>query len=287
MIETGVDAGFDREAHPRKVTAGALGGAERGRRPRKAPRRLRRDQDHKARAGAHGRLGGRARERHRLDRALRLGDQGDAARGAARRTGAGGGGAGGRGTGAETDGGGAGRRRGASRGRGEPVEAEEPVAVEEPVAEQPAAVTVESDALTVEPEPSAVEVPPARKRRGFWGWLFRTRTGGAEVEEPEPVAIEPEPGAGASEEPEPVAVEPEPEPVAVEPEPEPVAVEPEPEPVAVEPEVEPEPEPSRGRAGRRRVEAQPEAVDPERARAILDEALDALGAAHHRPFSRG
>ena len=29
------------------------------------------------------------------------------------------------------------------------------------------------------------------------------------------------------------------------------------------------------------------AVDPERARAILDEALDALGAAHHRPFSRG
>jgi hypothetical protein len=29
------------------------------------------------------------------------------------------------------------------------------------------------------------------------------------------------------------------------------------------------------------------ALDPERARRILDEALDALGAAHHRPFSRG
>jgi hypothetical protein len=28
-------------------------------------------------------------------------------------------------------------------------------------------------------------------------------------------------------------------------------------------------------------------LDPERARVILDEALDALGAAHHRPFSRG
>ena len=29
------------------------------------------------------------------------------------------------------------------------------------------------------------------------------------------------------------------------------------------------------------------ALDPERARVILDEALDTLGAAHHRPFSRG
>ena len=28
-------------------------------------------------------------------------------------------------------------------------------------------------------------------------------------------------------------------------------------------------------------------LDPEQAQAILDEALDALGAAHHRPFSRG
>jgi hypothetical protein len=31
----------------------------------------------------------------------------------------------------------------------------------------------------------------------------------------------------------------------------------------------------------------PPALDSERARLILDEALDALGAAHHRPFSRG
>jgi hypothetical protein len=31
----------------------------------------------------------------------------------------------------------------------------------------------------------------------------------------------------------------------------------------------------------------PAALDPERARVILDEALDTLGAAHHRPFSRG
>jgi hypothetical protein len=47
-----------------------------------------------------------------------------------------------------------------------------------------------------------------------------------------------------------------------------------------EPEPEPEPEPE--------LVADEEAPpDPERARVILDEALDALGAAHHRPFSRG
>jgi hypothetical protein len=150
--------------------------------------------------------------------------------------------------------------------------AEEPIAIEEPVARQPAAVTVESDALTVEPEASAVEIQPERKRRGFWGWLFRTRTGSPAIEEPEPVAIEPEP----------VAVEPEPEPVAIAPEP--VAPEPEPEP---EPKPEPEPEVEEAEPAAAESEPQPEALHPERARAILDEALDALGAAHHRPFSRG
>jgi len=34
-------------------------------------------------------------------------------------------------------------------------------------------------------------------------------------------------------------------------------------------------------------EAPSASLDPERARLILDEALDTLGAAHHRPFSRG
>ena len=112
-----------------------------------------------------------------------------------------------------------------------------------------------------EPEP-AVEPSEEAPRRGFWGWLFRRRT---EVAHAEPVAVEPEPepvvAASAAE---PVPVEPEPEPVAVEPEPEPVAVEPEPEPVADD-----------------------AAFDAERAREILDGALDTLGAAHHRPFSRG
>ena len=93
-----------------------------------------------------------------------------------------------------------------------------------------------------EPEPLAEEPEePEIPRRGFWGWLFRTRTGGAA----EPVLAEPEP----------VAIEPEPERVA-----------------AI-----PEPEAGEDAAG----------VDTEQARVILDEALDALGAAHHRPFSRG
>ncbi len=53
-------------------------------------------------------------------------------------------------------------------------------------------------------------------------------------------------------------------------EPEPAVPEPEPEPA--EPEPEPEPPPG---------------IAADEARAVLDETLEALGAAHHRPFSRG
>ena len=108
-------------------------------------------------------------------------------------------------------------------------------------------------------------------------------------------------------EPEAVAEEPSPRP---EPEPDPVA-EPEPEPDAEssrsrrlrrspsrEPEPEPEPEPVADESGPSPWPRSPPleiaadtgddaALDPERARLILDEALDTLGAAHHRPFSRG
>ncbi len=107
-----------------------------------------------------------------------------------------------------------------------------------------------------------------------------------EVEAAEPEAVEPEPVV--VEPPRPVVV-PEPPgffarlfrrstPVAPPPDPDPiieeeVAPEPEPEPVAAEP-VEP-----------------PEPVDPplapEDAQNALTSALDSLGAAHHRPFSRG
>jgi hypothetical protein len=82
----------------------------------------------------------------------------------------------------------------------------------------------------------------------------------------------------AAPEPELVAAEPASEPEAVAPEsaPEPMAEEPALD-VAEEPALEPAEEPAAG----------PASLDPERARLILDEALDTLGAAHHRPFSRG
>jgi hypothetical protein len=90
--------------------------------------------------------------------------------------------------------------------------------------------------------------------------------------EPEPAATEPEPSVP---EPEPVAAEPEPsEPAPVGHEP----VEAEPHDADAEPESDGSPVLDPERRG---------ALDPEHARVILDEALDTLGAAHHRPFSRG
>jgi hypothetical protein len=135
---------------------------------------------------------------------------------------------------------------------------EEPAAAEpEPIAEEPEPEPVADEPTTEVAHELGVEHPidaPVvdQKRRGLWAWLFRQRTAqpeAAPVQEPEAVELEPEP---------------EPEPVAVEPEP--VAMEPEPEPDAPEDEA---------------------SLDPERAMVVLDEALDALGAAHHRPFSRG
>jgi hypothetical protein len=163
-----------------------------------------------------------------------------------------------------------------------------------------------------EPDARAGAVPPEPKpRRGFWGWLFRSRTEPV-TQTRKPVATETEPVA-AGEEPEPMGTEPESEPVAAEPapdplaaetvsepvavepveDPEPVAAEPEPEPVAAEPEPEPVAAESEPEAASAAPDAEADAVadvdalDLERVRVILDEALDALGAAHHRPFSRG
>jgi hypothetical protein len=138
------------------------------------------------------------------------------------------------------------------------------------------------------PGDAEAEIPEPAPRRGFFGWLFRRRT---EPVTPEPAPVTPEP------EPEPVAAEPEPEPAAVEAKPEPVEAEPvhEPEPVAVEPEPEPAPpeaeldsdDPASAPAHTEADALDAAALDPERVLVILDEALDALGAAHHRPFSRG
>jgi hypothetical protein len=102
-------------------------------------------------------------------------------------------------------------------------------------------------------EPAEPEPAPAPKRESWLRrWLFRQR-GPA----PAPVAAEPE----AESAPEPLAwYDPDPG-VTPEPVPAPWDREPEPEPDAPAP-------------------------DPEAALAVLEATLDALGAAHHRPFSR-
>jgi hypothetical protein len=178
----------------------------------------------------------------------------------------------------------------------------EPVAQEpEPVTEQPEAVTEEREPVPEEPavaeppQPEPVYEPPQPtpvaetpapqpppRKIGFFARLFGRR------KRPKPVIAAPEPAPATDPppdaepepvpEPEPVAVQPEPEPlpepVAVEPEPEPKPV---PEPLAVEPE--PEPEPALPEVERR--------VSDERVLEVLTSTLDALGQAHHRPFSRG
>ena len=182
-------------------------------------------------------------------------------------------------------------------GQGQTIVAEpepEPVAATEP---QPVSV-LEPEPVAVEPEPAAVEPEPV-----------------AAKPEPEPVVAKPEPVA---------LIEPDPEPSPVEPKPhlgffarlfrkrraKPGAViEPEPKPgVTAEPDVEPEPEPEVvALAAPEPIypdpPAQPEASEPAEDLAtelesledqmaaetteLLTGVLDRLGAAHHRPFSRG
>jgi hypothetical protein len=131
----------------------------------------------------------------------------------------------------------------------------------------PAAVPEAIEAVPVEPEPVAAEPEPV---------------------EPEPVATEPAAEITQAEPPaEPKQGffarwlfrrrQPPPEPDAVEPEPEPVQVPVvEPEPVAIEPEPPTEPAPTPVTT-----------ADAERVQRVLDGTLEALGQAHHRPFSRG
>ncbi|HET8821083.1 MAG TPA: hypothetical protein VFM57_06010 [Thermoleophilaceae bacterium] len=159
---------------------------------------------------------------------------------------------------------------------------EEPAAAEpEPVAEEPEPEPVADATAEVAHEFGAedpIDAPVAeQQRRGFWAWLFRQRTAppeAAPVPAPETVAVEEEP---APVEPEAAPVEEEPAPV----EPEAVAVEP--EAVAVEPEPQAVERDAPDAAGDGRVAP----LDPQHVLCVLDEALDALGAAHHRPFSRG
>jgi hypothetical protein len=138
---------------------------------------------------------------------------------------------------------------------------EEAVAAEpepEPVAEpepDPEPLAEEEPVAIEEPPPSVTEEPPSPEPKlGFWARMFgkRHKPAVAEVPPPQPPAPAPTP---------PPVEEPEPEPAPIE-----------------EP---PEPEPDEP------LPAAEEPLDGDRAVAVLTEALDNLGAAHHRPFSRG
>jgi hypothetical protein len=166
--------------------------------------------------------------------------------------------------------------------------AEEAVA-EEAVAEEAVAEEVvekEAEPIEAEAEPViATEAPVPAPRRGFFARLRRRRA-------PEPVADQPAIAPPAVVEiPEPAAIEPDPEPVAIEPEIVPTVAAPEPVaeiadaievvevPEIAEPELDGEITAS--------ATAATAAFDPERVEAVLVGVLDDLGAAHHRPFSRG
>jgi hypothetical protein len=160
---------------------------------------------------------------------------------------------------------------------------------------------VEQEIEIDEQEPALAQPAPERKP-GFFARLFRRRR--AELDEPTGQELLPE--QELPEEPDAPAI---PE-LTTEPEPEPVMIAPEePEQPAAIPERSPEPEPTLETAAS--VEPEPaapiESVDsqPQDARdvsvdlatleaemeeqdaALLTAALDRLGAAHHRPFSRG
>jgi hypothetical protein len=141
----------------------------------------------------------------------------------------------------------------------EVLEAAEPeveVASAEPEPEPIASAQPEPERVAVAEQP----VPATKRRfRDRLRWFFN-----GPQPQPEP-DVEPE-----------FAAEPEPEPPMAEIEPEPPVAEIEPEPPVAEIEPEPEPEPPVP------AEAEP-ALDHE---ALLSAALDSLGQAHHRPFSR-
>lgn len=125
-------------------------------------------------------------------------------------------------------------------------------------APEPAAVEPEPEPVAAPPDATATPLVVAQERKlGFFARLLRRRPKATA-----PVAAPPAEACTPSEVPSPPALGPEPPPP-----------DPDPAPTLHEPETEPRPEP----------EPQPE-LDTY---AILTEILDDLGAAHHRPFSRG
>jgi hypothetical protein len=173
-------------------------------------------------------------------------------------------------------------------GEPEPVAGEpEPVAGEpELVAVEPGPVPVEPDPGRLEPEPDPFEPEPvpAPRRRGFFArWFSRGHRDSA------PAPAHPVRSLRA------FPVDPEPQlPTWSRGE---LAPQPEPE-AELEPVVEPVPTDDddefefdfairRGDESPEAEEAPREALAPEHAKAVLEAALENLGQAHHRPFSRG
>ena len=173
------------------------------------------------------------------------------------------------------------------------IEIEERATEPEPVAEaEPAGVLApEADPTPVLPTMAAEQ--PRRRRRGFWsrlfaGWLvpeerMNAASSSAPYEElgeptpPPPPTPEPPVDDGAEEEP---AQE-----TAVA---QIVADEQAPAPQGLRVEVETEPQGYIEESVDAASDAEePAALDHERAQSVLEETLEALGSAHHRPYSRG
>lgn len=131
----------------------------------------------------------------------------------------------------------------------------------EQIAEPEPIVEPEPEPVAGEPEPEPLAVEQPEPRRRFFARLFRRRSIAQIAPEPEPIA-----------EPEPVAV--------VEPEPIEVAAFAAPEPIYPPRQAEPAEDLAAELAS---VEAQMAEETTE----LLTGVLDRLGAAHHRPFSRG
>jgi hypothetical protein len=143
------------------------------------------------------------------------------------------------------------------------------------------------------PEPARAAAPqasPAPRRRGFpWRLFGRRRHGEPPASAPDPAAprsqAPPQPAADAEPPRSPVASRPEPEPEAEPAAPAPAApAAAAPAPVAPDPAA-PDPAPSVAPAGPTSVDSAP--LEAGRAEAVLVGVLDDLGAARHRPFSRG
>jgi hypothetical protein len=139
-----------------------------------------------------------------------------------------------------------------ARVEGEEEPPPEPPPPPDPVAE---AVSPRGDTHETSHIETELQEPPAK--RGWWSRLLPRRRPAYTPPEDAPVWV-----AGAAPDPAPLVAD-EPEPA-----PEPATAEPEPEPIAVEPEA-------------------PAGLTRSTAEAALENVLEALGSAHHRPFSRG